>query len=417
MPAPASHGSDLVDRVLASGPPTVLYQPVVDLTLPSTPVVGYEALARWPGLAGVSAATLFDEAERSMQVAELDRACRAAAVRGALDVGIDTDTALFVNVEPLASLQLPMSNDRALWTSAAARLTVVLEITERKILTDASALLTSIAEARELGWWIAVDDVGSNPDSLAMLEFIRPDMVKLDLRFVQQAIDADAARTLRGVSAYCERTGATLVAEGIETEEQLDRALAVGAVLGQGYLFGHPGLLRPAASRFRAKRVSSLPVADTPYRLLSAKRGYRIASRNVLERLRSDIEHQIADMTDPPIVLIVIRTASPAAAEHIRRLSAFASRSPLVVMLGEGLSREPAPGAYGANIRSDDPLATEWGIVVLGNRSAVAIAACELDESVPPEQRRYKYVMTQDRDLVVAAGVSLLNRLVQQAVV
>lgn len=409
----AVDAAELVDRVLSSGPPAVLYQPVVDLSYAGTPVVGYEALARWPSLSGVSTAALFDAAERSGRVAELDWACRSAAVRGALNSGIDTETALFVNVEPAASLQRAPDTARQLWRSAAERLSMVLEITERRMLDDASALLAAIGEAREVGWWIAVDDVGVNPESLAMLEFIRPDMVKLDLGFVQRPIDADAARTLRGVAAYCERTGATLIAEGIETEEQLERAVGVGAALGQGYLFGHPGVLQPASAGFRAHRVSGLPSGETPYSIVSKRRGYRIARKTVLKRLSDEIEQQIDEMTDPPVVLTAMQTAAHVTPGIVQLYSRFAARSPLVVMLAADMPREPVPGAHGSDLPPGDALRDEWALVVLGTYTSIALAAQDLGDTGPDGDRRFRYTMTQDRDLVVAAGVSLLNRLVQ----
>ncbi|SHH55612.1 EAL domain, c-di-GMP-specific phosphodiesterase class I (or its enzymatically inactive variant) [Jatrophihabitans endophyticus] len=409
-------GVDLVDRALAAGPPVMLYQPVVDLTASARPVVGYEALARWPGLGDVTTAQLFAEGDRGGRLAELDWTCRTAALRGGLESGIDTDTALFVNVEPVASRLRPPEESRQIWRTAAERLTIVLELTERKILTEPSALLAAVDEARDTGWWIAVDDVGVNPDSLAMLEFIRPDMVKLDLTFVQRTMDAEAARTLRGVSAYCERTGALMLAEGIETEEQLERALAIGASLGQGYLFGRPAGLHPGTAPLRARRVSRIDAAPTPYQLISERRGYRIARKAVLRQLTDEIEAQAATLNDPPVVLCAVQSASRFGADVARRYSSFAVRSPMVVVFGVGMPRRPAEGTHGADIAPDDPLRDEWVLVVLGTHGAVALAAQELvaeSERSVDDDRRFRYVMTQDRELVVAAGMSLLNRFVR----
>lgn len=414
MSRPDPEATALVDRALASGPPTVLFQPVVDLTSTTSAEVGYEALARWPAAVGATA-DLFTAAERTDRVADLDFACRDAAVRSALDAGIDTDTLLFVNVEPVSSLRTPPEPTRSLWRYAARTLRVVLEVTERKILDDASALLLAVREARDVGWLIAVDDLGANPDSLAMLEFIRPDLVKLDLGFVQRPIDGAAARTLRDVSAYCERTGAALIAEGIETEEHLERALEIGAGLGQGYLFGRPGTLQPARAAFRAQRVPALPSAETPFRLLNQRRGYRICRVDVLRRLSEDIERQIGEMGDAPIVIAVLASWHQFGAEFVRRYGSFATTSPLVLVLGEGVPDEPAPNMHGAALPPGDPLLDEWAIIVLGSQTAVALSGQDLGDDVPTEQRRFRYAMTQDRDLVIAAGRSLLNRLVRPA--
>ena len=77
--------------------------------------------------------------------------------------------------------------------------------------------------------------------SLAFLPLLRPDVVKLDLRLVQERPGPAIAEIMNAVNAHAERTGAVVLAEGIETEEHLVMARALGATLGQGWLFGRPG--------------------------------------------------------------------------------------------------------------------------------------------------------------------------------
>lgn len=405
----------LLDRVLAAGSPSMLYQPVVDLTNPRLPAVGYEALARWPGLEGVTTAELFAHATRSDRMVELDWICRSAAIRGAMHAGIDQGTALFVNVEPAATVMTAPRAALKLWRSAAEKLTMVLEVTERRILTDPSALLATTAEAREAGWWVALDDIGVNPDSLALLEFVRPDMVKLDLGFMHGDLDSDASRTLRAVSAYAERTGALILAEGIETEQQLERAIGLGASLGQGYLFGRPGPLEPGGATFRARRVPQIVASDTPYELISAERGYRVARVSVLTQLASDVVSQVELLADPPVCLVAVDSSDPLAAERIERWSQYAQRSPLVALFGTDMPRHPGYGAHGADLPPEDPLAHEWALVLVGAHSALALGARCLEPDLGGDAR-YRYAMTQDRDLVIAAGISMLNRLVESEV-
>src|SRR5205085_1452138 len=93
---------------------------------------------------------------------------------------------------------------------------------------------------RAAGWRIALDDVGADDMSLAFMPLLRPDIVKLDLSLVQQRPGPAVAGIMNAVNAYAERTGALVLAEGIENEQHLDIAKALGARLGQGYLFGRP---------------------------------------------------------------------------------------------------------------------------------------------------------------------------------
>src|SRR3712207_7120838 len=97
--------------------------------------------------------------------------------------------------------------------------------------------LPIVARVRELGWSIALDDVGADPMSLAFMPLLRPDVVKLDLRLVQDEPGPAIAEIMNAVNAYAERSGARVLAEGIENDHHLRMAKALGATLGQGWLF------------------------------------------------------------------------------------------------------------------------------------------------------------------------------------
>ena len=100
------------------------------------------------------------------------------------------------------------------------------------------------------GHGIALDDVGADVRSLALLPLVEPDVIKLDLRLVQDRPSTDQAAIVSAVAAEHERTGAQILAEGIETEAHVTLARSLGATLGQGWHFGRPG---PLAARCRAR--------------------------------------------------------------------------------------------------------------------------------------------------------------------
>jgi EAL domain-containing protein (putative c-di-GMP-specific phosphodiesterase class I) len=118
---------------------------------------------------------------------------------------------------------------------------VVLEITERALATRPAELLRTVERVRSVGWGVAVDDVGAEAMSLAFMPLLRPDVVKLDLRLVQERPGPAIAEIMNAVNAHAERTGSVVLAEGIEDEAHLAMARALGATLGQGWLFGRPG--------------------------------------------------------------------------------------------------------------------------------------------------------------------------------
>lgn len=205
-----------LDAVLATRAVQPEFQPIVDLSTDET--VAYEALARGPiGSPLRCPAPLFAAARAAGRVRELDHLCQVRALETASASGLPGPFGLFVNVEPAATtlLDLPPELSVAL---RARGVRLVAELTERALVDDLANLLRFAERARSAGWSIALDDVGANVDSLALMPFLCPEFVKLDLRLVQRRPDATVAETMTAVTAYAEQCDASVVAEGIESE-------------------------------------------------------------------------------------------------------------------------------------------------------------------------------------------------------
>jgi EAL domain-containing protein (putative c-di-GMP-specific phosphodiesterase class I) len=224
--------------VLSAGAVHSVFQPIVELD--GGAVVAYEALARGPQGPLATPDALFAAAREAGLLSELDTACRTAAFRGALEQGLLAPLTVFVNVEPEVLDSAPLDDLLAIAGSAPGELRVVMEITERALSVRPADLLRTVERVREFGWAVALDDVGADPLSLAFMALQRPDVVKLDLRLVQERPGSDVAQIMNAVNAYAEQTGALVLAEGIQNEQHLTMAWALGARLGQGWLFGRP---------------------------------------------------------------------------------------------------------------------------------------------------------------------------------
>jgi EAL domain-containing protein (putative c-di-GMP-specific phosphodiesterase class I) len=238
---------DIVDRRRVRA----VFQPIVELESGHT--IGYEALARGPaGSHFEQPKTLFEYAYRTGRSAELDWVCRASAVAAAMAAGMPREVTLFINAEP-ASLRTPGPPDLFDTVRDGSRsLNIVVELTERYLSRDPASVLDAVAAARAAGVGVAIDDVGADPASLAMMPLVRPDVIKLDLSLIQSRPDQEVARTVNGVLAEVERTGATVLAEGIESRHHTAIALSMGATLGQGWKFGRPGPLPSGGDAVRA---------------------------------------------------------------------------------------------------------------------------------------------------------------------
>src|SRR5690606_26390670 len=145
-----------------------VFQPIVELE--SARTIAYEALARGPEGSHFERPTrLFGYAYQTGRSAELDWVCRATAVSAAMAAGMPRHVTLFINAEP-ASLRTRCPPDLLETVQDGARdLTIVVELTERYLSRDPAGVLDAVAAARAAGVGVAIDDVGAEPASLAMM--------------------------------------------------------------------------------------------------------------------------------------------------------------------------------------------------------------------------------------------------------
>jgi EAL domain-containing protein (putative c-di-GMP-specific phosphodiesterase class I) len=399
-----------LDEILAAGALVPSYQPLVDLE--SGEVVGYEALARWPGLDRIDPITAFTEAQAQGRLAELDWMCRLAALRGALDVSLGSEQTLFVNLTASSCVTSQPPAVGRLVDEAVHELRVVLELTENSLSSRPSELLRTIRWARERGWGIALDDVGVNPDSLALLPFVAPDVIKLDLSLVQRTPEPDQARTVAAIMAHAERTGAVILAEGVETREHLEQALAFGARYGQGWLFGRPGPLPKAASTARLPFTKGPAQAPTtPFELVRESRNLRVGRKKLLLAISHEIERQAMALDDPPVVLSAFQTADKVTPATSRRYARLAVACPFVGIMAADLPPGRCPGVRDSCLTAADPLVGEWVVTAVGPHYASALIARDLVDGGPDGDHRFAFMITHDRETVVSAGRALMARI------
>jgi EAL domain-containing protein (putative c-di-GMP-specific phosphodiesterase class I) len=388
---------------------TPMFQPVV--SLPDERVVGFEALARWPTLDAVAPQNVFSFANSSSQAEVLDRQCIEASVRTALEAEMPRGSLLLINTEPAAA-HVPRASHPAL-ADACQRFQVVFELTERHLLAHPLALLSKVEAIRADGIAIAIDDVGSHPDSLAVLDIVDPDIVKLDMTMIQNIPERNKATTLTGVLAHHERTDAVIIAEGVETDEHLEQALALGATLGQGFRFGRAATLnrhvstagRPPFALPERRRTGSATAAAE-----AARKPLRVARRCVVAAFCRHIEEQARNSSDHPILLAALQRADDFSLESRQIYEEVATGSPLVVVFGRDVPADLGGGIRGVDLRPGDPLCDEWAVVTLGSDSCRALVARELPEPDPRGERRFEFLITSDRAIVTKAARNLLAR-------
>jgi diguanylate cyclase (GGDEF)-like protein/PAS domain S-box-containing protein len=408
----AAGAEDELARIIATQAVTAVFQPIVEIE--SAAVIGYEALARGPeGSPLQRPDRLFAAAQAADRVDELDWLCRATAVRAALDAGLGRSAALFLNCEPSAIGSPCPEVHSEIWDRAVGELDLVLEITERALTDRPAELSREVAEHRSAGRGIALDDIGADVRSLALLPLIEPDVIKLDLRLVQDRPSTDQAAIVSAVAAERERTGASILAEGIENDSHLAVARTLGATLGQGWLWGRPGPLPSRTGRPWTRRQVTRrePAGRTPFEVIAAERPTAGATKSLLLPMSHHMENRALRIGEGAVVLAAFQDAKHFTPHTVRRYEMLARGASLVAALGVGLGEEPVPGVRGANLEPDDPLAGEWSVIVIGPHFAGALVAQDLGDTGRERERRFIFATAYDRGLVIAAARTLLARI------
>jgi EAL domain-containing protein (putative c-di-GMP-specific phosphodiesterase class I) len=398
-----------IDEVLDGGMVRSLYQPIVHLDSGKT--IGFEALGRGPrGSALESADQLLAAADASQLTPVLDWAWQIAALRGAMDAQLGHAAHLFINIEPLTLTQPPPMELIELLEASQDELDIVIEVTERSLLIDPAGLIRGLGRLRELGFGVAIDDIGARPESLALLPFVAPDVIKLDLRLVRERTDREIAAIVGAVQHDAERRDALILAEGIETEEHLDRALVFGAHLGQGWFFGEPDRLPEpmlTTSGHLIHRARPEPTVETPFALVATSSRRRTTTKRLLLPMSTYIEDQ-ASAGEPAVVISAFQSVEQLTPAVVARYEHLAQQCCLVGAVGAGISTYPARGVRGGTLPDGHPLNMEWTVTVVGPHDAAALIARDLGDRVDEPDRRFEYVITHDRPTVIAAAKSLI---------
>ena len=199
---------------------------------------GYEALLRSSDRSLPHPGAILDAAERLERVPALGRAVRAATSRVIVSAPVDRG-AVFINLHLLDLIDRQLTSPFSPLSRVASR--VVLEITERTSLEGQLDLRYRVAELRELGFRIAIDDLGGGHARMGTFSPLDTDFVKLDMSLVRDVDRHPMKQRLIGsLVELCRGQGTKVIGEGVETEAEADVLVALGCDLLHGYLIARP---------------------------------------------------------------------------------------------------------------------------------------------------------------------------------
>ncbi|HXH27749.1 MAG TPA: EAL domain-containing protein [Candidatus Polarisedimenticolia bacterium] len=227
-------------EVIRAGAVRIVYQPVVDLS--ERRVIGFEALTRITNRAFEGPDRLFKAAHEHDALWTLERLCRNRAIRGAR--GLRPDQLLFLNMEP-DSIHDPALRSTAtfdLIREAGLKPTqIVLEMTEHQAVRDPVLFRQLLNHLQFQGFRLAVDDVGSGYSGLRSIADLKPDFIKIDMALIRGIHRDPIKQDLTGtIARFSAGSGLTLIAEGVETREELRCLRSIGVRYMQGFLFARP---------------------------------------------------------------------------------------------------------------------------------------------------------------------------------
>jgi EAL domain-containing protein (putative c-di-GMP-specific phosphodiesterase class I) len=231
--------ADMLDRILLEETVTTVFEPIVKLA--NREPIGFEALSRGPVGSGMETpAALFGIAEQSDREYELDSLCRRRALANAR--GIQPHQLLFLNILPTCIQDPDFQAVRVRETLATLGLgprNLVLEVSERQAISNFPIFREATDHFSRLGFRIALDDTGAGFSSLEAALELSPDFLKIDMSLVRGIEESPVKQELlRGLGAVAAKMGSTLIAEGIETEHELEVIRGLGIECGQGFHLG-----------------------------------------------------------------------------------------------------------------------------------------------------------------------------------
>lgn len=213
------------------------YQPVVDARLGA--VVGYEALIRWRegGRHLVSPAEFIDYAEDSQQILPMTEQLLARVLQDLPHLPEHTWVSINVSAIHVEGPYLQQLLARHQWPTPAR---ICFELTERKPIQNMTQAREQLSALQDKGYEFKLDDFGTGYGGFAYLQRLGIQQIKIDKMFVDHLTEEGNQTLLHGIISFGHQTGMQMIAEGVETPEQVRLLAALGVDLIQGYVFARP---------------------------------------------------------------------------------------------------------------------------------------------------------------------------------
>ena len=288
--------------ILARRQLSALFQPIVNMQ--NGDIIAYEGLIRGPSDSPLhSPMNLFKVARASGLTVRVEHLCRQVILERFAE--LELPGKLFLNVSPECLLQRDARHGGTLEYIHHIGINpdrVIIELTENQPTYDYELMREAVRHYRDMGFQIAIDDLGEGFSSLRLWSELRPEYVKIDMHFIQ-GINNDPVKLqfVRSIQEIAEKSNTLVIAEGIETQAELLVIRDVGVANGQGYHLGrpHPQPARTAPAEV-VKALARTGVAVYP------RRGAEKNAATIL-KLLNEVQTVPSSMTNNEVYEIFLK--------------------------------------------------------------------------------------------------------------
>ncbi|MCQ9369378.1 EAL domain-containing protein [Brevibacterium sp. 50QC2O2] len=350
----------------------------------------------------------------SPMVGDFDASFRASGLRAAEAAGLPRHTRLFVTAEPAS---LALLEDR---TDEPER-SVILQLDPASIARDPAVVLRSVRQARTLGWGIGVRSVGLTSETLGFIPVVNPSVVSLHRDVLQIRDPHYLAELTHALMSHVERTGAVILAEGVETEADLELVDALGARFVSGSLYGALSatpepVASPPDDPVSLHTTRNALITGTPYSVAQGLgRDPLVMGEELLAAHMETVLSRAQSTGGTGMCLAVFADDEDLTAPMADRLIRLRDSCGFVGVFAGGLREAPVPGVRSAPLDDSDALRGEYCVLLLAADGCSMISAHRMPNPGSDGRTEYEAYVTRDVHAVVDAAKGLLTRLRPEA--
>lgn len=412
MVVEAVHDQDLaLEELVRSGGIETYFAPVVDVyTLDK---VGYQILQAPVGdpvLGHAESENLRRAMYDSALIGDIDASLRATALRTAEAAGLPKSNRLFLHSESESFVTL---EDRA----GEPDRSVILQLDASRVSSSPASVLRAVRQARSMGWGVGMSSIGADLRSTSFVPLVNPSVVGLHPDVLRIDCGSHLAELNRLLHAHLERTGAVILAEGVTTEDDLDRVRALGARFMTGPYFGSATkeptpFSEPVEDGLVDHHSRNNPALGTPYSIAQGlRREPLVMNRELLVAQIAALEERALASGATTVTLGVFgedETVSQATHDRYERIRDTVG---LTAMFSGGFTESPVPGVRTGVVDASDPMRNEHGVVVVGPDWSGLVAASKRNDPGSDGQTVFDVFITTERYTCVDAARSVLTRI------